>query len=55
MIGDCMLEAVKVLRSARRLIVFTGAGVSAECGIPSFRDETSTATVRNARNSMAGG
>ena len=32
-------EAAQVLRSARRLIVFTGAGVSAESGIPTFRDD----------------
>jgi NAD-dependent deacetylase len=27
------------LRSAKRLVVFTGAGVSAESGIPTFRDD----------------
>jgi len=26
------------MRQARRILVFTGAGVSAECGIPTFRD-----------------
>jgi NAD-dependent deacetylase len=31
-------DAVAALRSARRLVVFTGAGVSAESGIPTFRD-----------------
>ena len=29
---------VKALRSARHVLVFTGAGVSAESGIPTFRD-----------------
>jgi NAD-dependent deacetylase len=32
-------QAVERLRAARRLIVFTGAGVSAESGIPTFRDD----------------
>src|SRR5262245_13435638 len=31
-------NAVAALRSARRVVVFTGAGVSAESGIPTFRD-----------------
>ena len=30
--------AVAILRDARRVVVFTGAGVSAESGIPTFRD-----------------
>ncbi len=30
--------AVEALRSARRVVVMTGAGVSAESGIPTFRD-----------------
>jgi NAD-dependent deacetylase len=30
---------VSALRSASRLVVFTGAGVSAESGIPTFRDK----------------
>ena len=29
---------ISVLRSARHVVVFTGAGVSAESGIPTFRD-----------------
>lgn len=34
-----MLETiVKRLRGADRVVVFTGAGVSAESGIPTFRD-----------------
>jgi NAD-dependent deacetylase len=31
-------RAADYLRSARRVVVFTGAGVSAESGIPTFRD-----------------
>lgn len=31
-------ELVAALRGARRVVVFTGAGVSAESGIPTFRD-----------------
>jgi NAD-dependent deacetylase len=31
--------AAEWLRSAREVVVFTGAGVSAESGIPTFRDE----------------
>jgi len=34
-ISDSLLHA---LRSARHVVVFTGAGVSAESGIPTFRD-----------------
>jgi NAD-dependent deacetylase len=32
-------NAVEWLANARRLVVFTGAGVSAESGIPTFRDQ----------------
>jgi len=32
-------QAVETLRSAKRVVVFTGAGVSAESGIPTFRDQ----------------
>ena len=32
-------NAVEWLANARRLVVFTGAGVSAESGIPTFRDK----------------
>jgi NAD-dependent deacetylase len=32
-------QAAEWLRAARRLVVFTGAGVSAESGIPTFRDD----------------
>lgn len=35
MIPSSLLSA---LRSARHVVVFTGAGVSAESGIPTFRD-----------------
>ena len=31
-------ELLTVLRNARHIAVFTGAGVSAESGIPTFRD-----------------
>ena len=31
-------ELVRVLRNAKNVVVFTGAGVSAESGIPTFRD-----------------
>jgi NAD-dependent SIR2 family protein deacetylase len=34
-----LLEAADCLRSAREVVVFTGAGVSAESGIPTFRDD----------------
>lgn len=30
--------AAKLLRNARRVVVFTGAGISADSGIPTFRD-----------------
>lgn len=33
-----LAEVVHALRQSRRLLVFTGAGVSAESGIPTFRD-----------------
>jgi NAD-dependent deacetylase len=33
-----LAEAAEIIRSARHLLVFTGAGVSAESGIPTFRD-----------------
>jgi NAD-dependent deacetylase len=32
-------KAIELLRNARRVVVFTGAGVSAESGIPTFRDQ----------------
>ena len=35
---DHWITAVLALRRARRVVVFTGAGVSAESGIPTFRD-----------------
>jgi NAD-dependent deacetylase len=31
-------EILEVLRSAERVVALTGAGVSAESGIPTFRD-----------------
>lgn len=39
MIDASLLDrAVEVLASARRIVAFTGAGMSAESGIPTFRD-----------------
>ncbi|MFK3794901.1 MULTISPECIES: SIR2 family NAD-dependent protein deacylase [unclassified Pseudomonas] len=32
-------NAVNFLRTAKRVVIFTGAGVSAESGIPTFRDQ----------------
>ena len=37
-IDDGVREARALLERARRIVVFTGAGVSAESGIPTFRD-----------------
>jgi len=37
--AEDLLEAADLLRSARRIVVFTGAGASAESGIATFRDE----------------
>lgn len=34
-----MIRAVAALRVARRIVFFTGAGISAESGIPTFRDK----------------
>src|SRR5690349_15229162 len=34
-------SAVEFLRSAESIVVFTGAGISAESGIPTFRDALS--------------
>ncbi|WP_046236268.1 SIR2 family NAD-dependent protein deacylase [Pseudomonas syringae pv. coryli] len=36
-----MALAAAALRAARRVVVFTGAGISAESGIPTFRDKQS--------------
>ncbi len=33
-----MIEAARALRAARSVVVLTGAGVSAESGVPTFRD-----------------
>jgi NAD-dependent deacetylase len=35
---ELIKEAAELLRGARRVVVLTGAGVSAESGIPTFRD-----------------
>ncbi|OAI46246.1 hypothetical protein AYO44_11760 [Planctomycetaceae bacterium SCGC AG-212-F19] len=36
---DVLADAARCIRAASRLVVFTGAGVSAESGIPTFRDD----------------
>lgn len=36
--SESIARAAQWLRSARRVVVFTGAGVSADSGIPTFRD-----------------
>lgn len=36
---DHWFTAVLALRKAKKLVVFTGAGISAESGIPTFRDD----------------
>ncbi|HQR44224.1 MAG TPA: Sir2 family NAD-dependent protein deacetylase [Gemmatales bacterium] len=33
-------QAAALLRHAQKVTVFTGAGISAESGIPTFRDDT---------------
>jgi NAD-dependent deacetylase len=38
-VGDDLREAALRLRRAQQVVVFTGAGVSAESGIAAFRDE----------------
>jgi len=35
---DLALEAAKLLETARRLVVFTGAGVSKESGVPTYEE-----------------
>lgn len=40
MTTDSLREAASALRHARDVVVFTGAGVSAESGIPTFRDDS---------------
>ena len=35
--GDGLVEARDLLASASRILVLTGAGVSAESGVPTFR------------------
>ncbi|RKN39612.1 SIR2 family NAD-dependent protein deacylase [Micromonospora endolithica] len=38
MSADAVGRAADLLRRARRVVVFTGAGMSAESGVPTFRD-----------------
>jgi len=33
-----LLEIVKTLKAAKEIVIFTGAGISADSGIPTFRD-----------------
>jgi NAD-dependent deacetylase len=35
---NALADAINALRQARHIVVFTGAGISAESGIPTFRD-----------------
>lgn len=35
---DCPAALITAIRSAQRIVVLTGAGVSAESGVPTFRD-----------------
>jgi NAD-dependent protein deacetylase/lipoamidase len=37
MLETSVVEAARILRSARRVVALTGAGVSAESGVPTFR------------------
>lgn len=37
MLDDAVAQAAEMLRSAQRVVAFTGAGVSAESGVPTFR------------------
>ena len=39
MLDELIDEAAEVVRGSRRVVVFTGAGVSAASGIPTFRDD----------------
>ncbi len=44
-VPDAVLEACSCLRAEGRLVVLTGAGISAESGIPTFRGEEGYWTV----------
>lgn len=37
--GNVLTQAAALLGRARRIVVFTGAGMSAESGVPTFRDD----------------
>ena len=45
---DLPEAAITMVRAARHVVVFTGAGVSAESGIPTFRDALETQWVCDA-------
>lgn len=36
--AEALVRAAEILRDAKRVVVLTGAGISAESGIPTFRD-----------------
>lgn len=42
-----MQKAADVLRTARKIVFFTGAGISAESGIPTFRDKLTGLWVKH--------
>src|SRR5690349_4894667 len=35
---ESLTEAARLVREAQKIVVFTGAGISAESGVPTFRD-----------------
>ena len=50
--GSKMKEAVKLMRNAERIVVFTGAGMSADSGIHTFRGSTGLWSGLTVRESM---
>ena len=46
-------ELLERARSARRVLVLTGAGMSAESGVPTFRDESAGLWARYSPEAMA--
>ena len=51
--SNALPHACKRLQAARHIVVFTGAGVSAESGIPTFRDESGFGRLRLLPSSRA--